>query len=262
MGDRPHTLQRGAAGGGARPGQEPAARREAWPPTCVHGARRSSAPRRPHPDRGGGGGAHARHAHTMGAGPHDRHAPPPCPLLGPDHKGPRPTRVGPRLREAVRPTPGRRGPGHTQLRVLWEGSNRSRVFLGPGGDEVRSVFPGKRKQRPVFADGEGQWRWWGALMVPAGRPGGRQVPATSLMPGAVWDRQTRPRNALSSEARTYVSCCHWSELPPVAEPRGEGSRCGEGRCRWEGTRRPGAEGRSGRGSSRPRWREKASWGGG
>lgn len=66
----------------------------------------------------------------------------------------------------------------------------------------------------MFADGEGQWRWWGALMVPAGRPGGRQVPATSLMPGAVWDRQTRPRNALSSETRIYVPCFHWSELSP------------------------------------------------
>ena len=141
-------------------------------PTCVNGACRSSSAG-PHPKTEADAGG----VHVMGGGPqHDRHAPPPCPLLGPDHKGPRP------LHGWDRGSGRRRGPGHTQLRALWEGSNRSRVFLGPGGDEVRSIFPGKRKQQPVFANGEGQWRWWGSLTVPAGKLGGRQVPAMSMMP--------------------------------------------------------------------------------
>ena len=44
----------------------------------------------------------------------------------------------------------------------------------------------------MFANGEGQWRWWGSLMVPAGRPGGRQVPPMSLMPDSC-QRPPHPR---------------------------------------------------------------------
>lgn len=40
-----------------------------------------------------------------------------------------------------------------------------------------------------------------------GGRGGRQVPATSPMPAAVWDRNTWPRRAHSLVTRAHVSCC-------------------------------------------------------
>ena len=172
MGNKPHKVQRGAAGREAL-GQDRS------PPHLCEWCLQELLRRPPPQDRGGRGGR-PRH----GGGGHNMTDTPlrPAPFSGQTTRAP--DRHGWDRGSGRRccPPPGRRGPGHTQLRALWEGSNRSRVFLGPGGDEVRSIFPGKRKQQPVFANGEGQWRWWGSLTVPAGKLGGRQVPAMSMMP--------------------------------------------------------------------------------
>lgn len=92
----------------------------------------------------------------------------------------------------------------------------------------------------MFADGEGQWRWWGALMVPAGGRG-RQVPATSLMPGAVWGQADAAQECPFLRDQDLRALLPLVRAVPQWQNhvRGKGSGCGGGRCRWEGTRAQG-----------------------
>lgn len=87
-----------------------------------------------------------------------------------------------------------------------------------------------------------------------GGRGGHQVPATSVMPAAVWDRHTWPRRALSSATRAHVSCCPLVRADPQCQNHmGKGLEVVGGNAGVGGTQGPGAKGRSGRSSSRPRW---------
>ena len=86
-----------------------------------------------------------------------------------------------------------------------------------------------------------------------GGRGGRQVPATSPMPAAVWDRHTWPRRALSSVTRAHVSCCPLLRADPQWQNHmGKGLEVVRGNASVGETQGPGSEGRSGRSSPRPR----------
>lgn len=86
-----------------------------------------------------------------------------------------------------------------------------------------------------------------------GGRGGRQVPATSPMPAAVWDRHTWPRRAHSLVTRAHVSCCPLVRADPQWQNHmGKGLEVVGSNAGVGGTRGPGSKGRSGRSSSRPR----------